>query len=58
MKEVEWHKEHIELNRQELRRLVQNHGMQHHKVLLQSRILDELINNHYKMNAVSKCETL
>ncbi|GGH63566.1 aspartyl-phosphate phosphatase Spo0E family protein [Paenibacillus silvae] len=41
-------KDRIERNRQELRRLAENHGMQDNKVLEQSMVLDELINEYYR----------
>lgn len=41
-------KDRIEQNRQELRWLAENHGMQDNKVLEQSMILDELINEYYR----------
>ncbi|MFS0873394.1 Spo0E family sporulation regulatory protein-aspartic acid phosphatase [Paenibacillus xylanilyticus] len=36
----------IERNRQELSRLAEHHGMQDYKVLQQSMVLDELINEY------------
>ena len=39
-------KDKIERNRHELSRLAENHGMQDNKVLRQSMVLDELINEY------------
>ncbi len=41
-------KDRIERDRQKLRRLAENHGMQDNKVLEQSMVLDELINEYYR----------
>ncbi|MBR2565787.1 MAG: aspartyl-phosphate phosphatase Spo0E family protein [Paenibacillus sp.] len=41
-------KDRIERDRQKLRQLAENHGMQDDKVLKQSMILDELINEYYR----------
>lgn len=39
-------RDQIERNRHELSRLAENHGMQDNKVLRQSMVLDELINEY------------
>lgn len=39
-------RDQIEQNRHELSRLAENHGMQDNKVLRQSMVLDELINEY------------
>lgn len=44
----------IERNRQELSRLAENHGMQDNKVLRQSMVLDELINEYYRFKYKSQ----
>ncbi|WP_139209435.1 MULTISPECIES: aspartyl-phosphate phosphatase Spo0E family protein [unclassified Paenibacillus] len=44
MREPRILRDQIEQSRQELRRLVERHGMHDDRVLQQSRILDELIN--------------
>lgn len=45
-------RDQIEISRQELLRLVENYGMQDYKVLQQSWILDELINEYYQCTSV------
>ncbi|MFS0859380.1 Spo0E family sporulation regulatory protein-aspartic acid phosphatase [Paenibacillus taichungensis] len=45
-------RDQVEISRQELLRLVENHGMQDYKVLQHSRILDELINEYYQCTSV------
>lgn len=44
----------IERNRQELSRLAENHGMQDNKVLQQSMLLDELINEYNRFKYKSQ----
>lgn len=58
MRELEQIRDQIEQNRQELRRLVENHGMCEDRVLQQSMLLDELINkyNQFKTNGNKKCD--
>ncbi|KOY17249.1 aspartyl-phosphate phosphatase Spo0E family protein [Paenibacillus xylanivorans] len=46
MREPKQIRDQIEQNRHELSRLAQNHGMQDYKVLQQSMVLDELINEY------------
>ncbi|GEM_PF-1005313 len=46
MSEPKQIKDKIERNRHELSRLAENHGMQDNKVLQQSMLLDELINEY------------
>ncbi|MEC0105779.1 aspartyl-phosphate phosphatase Spo0E family protein [Paenibacillus taichungensis] len=42
-------RDQIEQSRQELRRLVERHGMHDDKVLKQSMVLDELINKYTRL---------
>lgn len=44
----------IERNRHELSRLAENHGMQDNKVLQQSMLLDELINEYNRFKYKSR----
>lgn len=46
MREPKQIRDQIERNRHELSRLAENHGMQDYKVLQQSMVLDELINEY------------
>ncbi|MCZ1263734.1 MULTISPECIES: aspartyl-phosphate phosphatase Spo0E family protein [Paenibacillus] len=52
MREPKQIRDQIEQNRHELSRLAEYHGMQDYKVLQQSMVLDELINeyNRFKYN--------
>lgn len=49
VKEIKQIKNQIEQNRQNLRRMVEKHGMHDDKVLKQSMVLDELINKYNRL---------